>query len=246
MRAVWPEPKISVLLPKSPIDKPMSRKAWFLSFAIAFVFNLVVFLSIPYLSSRDLVTINREFTEPIILSTYRPGQPKSHLQKRDVPKPNLPKKVPETAFSQRKEVGQIKPDLGCLLPEKQFSLQAKLKTDIEIFSSGVSNPLPGLPSGLGEFELGEVDQAPKLINKVKPIYPFIARRRNISGKVVVRFLVDEHGYVRKITIEEARPKGVFEQSVLMAVKKWRFAPGRYQGMPVPTWIRLPIQFNLAQ
>ena len=99
--------------------------------------------------------------------------------------------------------------------------------------------------GSREFGLGEVDRGPQILKQQKPAYPLLARRRNLTGKVTVKFLVDRHGKVHKPKILEAHPKGVFEQSVLDSITKWRFKPGVYKGREVATWVVVPIQFRLT-
>ena len=90
-----------------------------------------------------------------------------------------------------------------------------------------------------------MDQAPGILKKVPPKYPYTARRRNITGQVLVRFLVNEDGAVTRPAILEAEPRGVFEKAVLQALNHWRFTPGYFEGKPVPTWVVLPIRFNLS-
>jgi protein TonB len=96
-----------------------------------------------------------------------------------------------------------------------------------------------------EFELAQVDRPPEIISRVEPHYPRTARSRRLSGKIVVKFLVDPQGRVEKQSILEANPQGVFESSVLEAVARWRFKPGYYKGQPVSTWIVVPLQFKLS-
>ena len=98
--------------------------------------------------------------------------------------------------------------------------------------------------GSREFGADEVDQAPRVIKQERPVYPMVARRRNLSGKVMVKFLVDQQGRVTKPKILEAHPQGIFEESVLASVTKWQFKPGVYRGKEVATWVVLPIQFRL--
>lgn len=99
--------------------------------------------------------------------------------------------------------------------------------------------------GSKEFGLGEVDRGPQILKQQKPAYPLVARRRNLTGRVTVKFLVDRHGKVCKPKIVEAQPKGVFEQSVLDSITKWQFKPGVLKGKEVATWVVLPIQFRLT-
>lgn len=94
--------------------------------------------------------------------------------------------------------------------------------------------------------MGQVDAPPSPLRKVHPEFPLAARQRGISGKVVVKFLVKIDGSVAKASVVEAMPQGIFEQSVLEAINKWKFHPGRYRGNAVATWMVLPIQFRLTR
>ncbi|MCE5335842.1 MAG: energy transducer TonB [Desulfobacteraceae bacterium] len=116
------------------------------------------------------------------------------------------------------------------------------------YASGGGGPQDRGGSGgtRGEYELNKVETAPTALRKVEPEFPRIARQMGISGRVVVRFLVKTDGSVARASVIEANPKGVFEQSVLDAVDKWRFKPGRYGGAAVATWIVQPIQFRLSR
>jgi TonB family protein len=55
-------------------------------------------------------------------------------------------------------------------------------------------------------------------------YPFKARKNGISGYVVARFLLDEHGRARDPEIVHARPPDYFEKATLKALGKARFRP----------------------
>lgn len=113
-------------------------------------------------------------------------------------------------------------------------------------SAGTSTGSGAASSSLDSREFGadEVDQRPRVIKQEQPTYPLVARRRSLSGKVTVKFLVDRSGRVVKPKVLDAHPKGIFEQSVLESIARWQFKPGRYQGKEVATWVVLPIQFRL--
>jgi len=117
--------------------------------------------------------------------------------------------------------------------------------------SGTAENTGGAAAGKGfqdfgsrEFGADEVDQAPRVVKQERPVYPLVARRRNLSGKVTVKFLVDQFGRVAKPKILEAHPQGIFEDSVLESITRWQFKPGMYRGKEVATWVVLPIQFRL--
>ncbi len=80
--------------------------------------------------------------------------------------------------------------------------------------------------------------------KMKPIYPYRAKRLNITGKVDVKFLVDEKGYVSSIKILKSIPDGIFDESVRKALASWRFSPGEFDGRAVSTWVVTTIEFDM--
>ena len=92
---------------------------------------------------------------------------------------------------------------------------------------------------------GDVDQMPIPIFKMKPFYPFRARRLNITGEVKVSFVVDEYGHVSQVKIIEAKPPGIFEDSVIKALPSWRFSPGKIGGQSVATLVVTTIEFNMG-
>ena len=94
------------------------------------------------------------------------------------------------------------------------------------------------------WPLAEVDQKPRLVRHVEPEYPEHARKRAVCGKVLARFLVDESGEVHDPAVTSSDPSGIFEQSVLDAVRRWRFEPARHRGKPVAVVVTVPVRFDI--
>jgi len=87
----------------------------------------------------------------------------------------------------------------------------------------------------------------KIITRTQPRYPRRAIDREIEGWVKVQFELDIQGRPREISVIEADPKGVFENSAIKAVEKWRFSPARNEqtGLPVEAdSITTKLSFNL--
>ena len=108
-----------------------------------------------------------------------------------------------------------------------------------------ADPLETHSDRVGPHNLSAVDKAPEPLSKYAPVYPNKARRLGISGKVVIKFVVEADGRVSKPRILNANPEGLFEQSALEAILRWRFKPGFLRGKPVATWVILPFQFQLT-
>lgn len=90
----------------------------------------------------------------------------------------------------------------------------------------------------------DVDVRPAVRHRVPPEYPDPARRTGTQGRVVLRLLVDEQGRARHVSVLEATPGGIFEQCAVDAVTRWTFTPGTREGRAVPTWVHLPVRFDL--
>jgi bla regulator protein blaR1 len=60
------------------------------------------------------------------------------------------------------------------------------------------------------------------IKTVAPQYPRAALVEGISGWVKVQGQLDSHGKVVDVEVIDAKPKGVFDEEAIKAVKKWQF------------------------
>ena len=80
------------------------------------------------------------------------------------------------------------------------------------------------------FGSGDGDFLPMV--KVPPQYPRKALRSGVEGYVVVSFTVTTDGTVRSPKVVDAKPQGVFEQSAINAVLKFKYKPRVIAGQAV--------------
>ncbi|MEX2115950.1 MAG: energy transducer TonB [Bacteroidota bacterium] len=76
------------------------------------------------------------------------------------------------------------------------------------------------------------------------IYPEIARRAGIQGRVYVLAFVNDKGEVTKTEVIKGIGAGC-DEAAMAAVRKARFIPGRQRGKPVKVRISIPIRFQLT-
>jgi TonB family protein len=84
----------------------------------------------------------------------------------------------------------------------------------------------------------------ELARYTAPDFPDSARLRGVSGWVDVQFLVKADGSVSDPRIVGAEPVGVFEQSAMDAIRKWRYKPVLREGSAVDQRARLRMKFAL--
>lgn len=128
--------------------------------------------------------------------------------------------------------------------EQKGVISGGLTVGIESFMDG--NDIGYDDSMLGDGEPGkgiEVGYPDYKINP-KPNYPMIARRNGYEGVVLLRVWVLESGNVGKIEIEKSSGYEMLDNSALKAVKEWVFTPGKRNGAPIPSWVTVPIKFQL--
>ncbi len=93
-----------------------------------------------------------------------------------------------------------------------------------------------------------VEQPPVLIGGInaiqkKIVYPPIAMKAGIQGKVIVQFVIDKQGNVIDPFIVRGIGGGCDEEAI-RAVKEANFKPGMQRGRPVQVRYTLPITFKL--
>ena len=85
------------------------------------------------------------------------------------------------------------------------------------------------------------------IVRVQPVYPQSAASNNTEGFVLMQFDITETGATDNITVVESEPEGVFDESALQAMAKWKYKP-RIQGGQAQrqTGLTVQLDFQLAE
>lgn len=60
------------------------------------------------------------------------------------------------------------------------------------------------------------------VHREAPVYPKTAAENNVNGWVQLQFDIDRDGTVNKVSVIESSPDGVFDDSAIQALKKWRY------------------------
>jgi protein TonB len=209
---------------------------------LALFINAVIFIGIPFLSVATAEKPAELFDSFVSFNTAKPEMKDERQLPDKRVEENKPKKLPEMQVKENKaRTNKPKPELSA--PRMNFDMNASLADGMAVSMPVVEGT--SLTSGMGTaFEIGEVDTPPQALFRAAPVYPFAAKRRGITGDVVLRFLVDENGQISRISVVSAEPAGVFEDAAIDAVKRWRFKAGIYDGEAVRTWVVAPFQFRI--
>lgn len=188
-------------------------------------------------SGMDMRIISDEMEEEII-------QTEEEQQQEPEPEPEQPEPEVTTELEIVDNEAEIHNELGIVDAGDDANKQQEevVVTDVveeqdvaeeEIFVFVEKNPeYPGGEEALYKF-LGE---------NIK--YPDMARDNNITGTVVVKFVVEKDGRITKASILREIGGGCGKEAlrVINSMPKW--SPGQQSGKPVRTEFTLPVQFQL--
>jgi protein TonB len=75
-------------------------------------------------------------------------------------------------------------------------------------------------------------------------YPNEARDKNISGKVIVKFVIDTEGNIKNAEVIRGIGAGCDEEALRVVRKMPRWKPGHQNGKAVNVFFHLPVSFVL--
>lgn len=76
-----------------------------------------------------------------------------------------------------------------------------------------------------------------IVSRVSPVYPELARRMHVGGKVVLLVSVDANGNVSNTKVESGH--ALLAPAAQDAVRRWHFAPA-----PEPTESEIDVNFDI--
>lgn len=110
------------------------------------------------------------------------------------------------------------PTMSILTKEQVFKIHTG-----DIINQGTLQMLEKLEDNTPIHSLQELDNIPKPIFQVKPIYPNDLLDKKVTGKAVIKYFIDEEGRVQLPEIVTATNDD-FAWAALTSVSRWRFSP----------------------
>lgn len=97
----------------------------------------------------------------------------------------------------------------------------------------------------GRGGVGTVTQArPSYLHNPTPPYPPLARRRGLTGRVILKVRVGGDGLAREVGIRVSSGHAVLDEAAASTVAGWRFSPARRGDTSMESWVDVPINFEL--
>ena len=111
------------------------------------------------------------------------------------------------------------------------------------------------------MQFDQVDTGPVPIHGVSPVYPEMARKEKLQGKVFLKFMVNVDGSVSDVKVLRTaiyadssrsdmsfligrKVSMLFRHAAIAAILQFRFKPAEHKDKVVPVWMTQPITFQL--
>lgn len=179
-----------------------------------------------FLFMRSLIEAGREEVVPLVVhenvQILRREEPEDEPEEAD----EAPDEPPEEPTVDALDVMQVSPPTPRPATQLEIPALDLAVGDIEIRAVGDrwSAPLGAgtvaVGTGVGRDSRGYVEVVP--FNTRRPNVPEVAWQNKIDGWVLVAFTITPEGRTRDIRVLDARPRGVFEESVIAAVADWQY------------------------
>lgn len=213
--------------PKVDLKRKFSKHFEF-GTILSLILIIEIFLHFPKIARTDITIEDAQElvdVEDVIITKHESVPPPP-------PKPVIPIDIPidevledieieDTDLDIREEVDAVKP--------RVFEEENEEETAPTFFIAVEEMPSPiGGISGI----------------QSKIVYPEIAKRAGVQGRVYLKAFVDENGIVKKVEILKGIGAGCDEAAV-KAVMQTKFNPGRQRGKAVKVQVSIPIKFVLS-
>ena len=210
--------------PKADLRR-MYKKVFEVSLIISLLLLIVAFKYFPDMGKSQIVLEGPQelFTVEDIENTKQENRPPPP------PKPPIPIEAPSDDVLEDIEIASTEIDINAQIDAPPPPKEEKKVEEEPTYFVAVEE----MPEPIGGIQAIQS----------KIIYPEIAKRAGVEGKVYVLAFVDETGEVTNAKILKGLGAGL-DEAALNAVKQTKFKPGKQRGKPVKVQVSIPIVFKL--
>jgi len=95
------------------------------------------------------------------------------------------------------------------------------------------------------FDRSEVDQRPLVIHRVTPKFNYTRVSKLATPRAIVLLVVNTDGSVGEVRLMHGSTDEEFDESVIEAIREWRFSPAVRKGQKVRCWVEQALTVKLS-
>ena len=194
---------------------------------VALVFMILAFKFFPAMSGGEKIAqVSQE-----LFNVEDVQQTKQENRPPPPPKPPIPIEAPSDDVLEDIEISESELDENAQVtaPTPPPAKKEEVEDAEPVFFIAVEE-MPEPIGGIGAIQ-------------EKIVYPEIAKRAGVQGRVFVKAFVNEGGVVNKVELIRGIGAGC-DEAAMDAVKATRFKPGKQRGKPVKVQVTVPVLFKL--
>ncbi len=202
------------------------KKVFEVSLIISLAILIVAFKFFPDISTEAMQTEGPQelFKVEDVQQTRQENRPPPP------PKPPIPIEAPSEDVLEDIDIGSTELDVNAQVEAPPPPPKAEKKVEEEPTYFVAVEDMPEPIGGIAAIQS-------------KIVYPEIAKRAGVEGKVYVKAFVDEQGNVTKVEVVKGLGAGL-DEAAMKAVQQTKFKPGKQRGKPVKVQVMIPIVFKL--
>lgn len=210
-----------------------NHKNYILRLELGLIASLLIFLfAFKMQFSFEEKIVDYTVTEQEVFEIEEIVQTKQEIKAPPPPRPTVPVEVPNDE----------------IIEDEIINIDAELNLDEAI---SLPPPPPQFDNAKEEEEeeiFVVVEQPPVLIGGIQSVqkrivYPELALKAGIEGRVVVQFVIDKEGNISDPVVVRGIGGGCDEEAV-RALLQAKFRPGYQRGIPVSVRYTIPISFKI--
>ena len=103
-------------------------------------------------------------------------------------------------------------------------------------------PPKAVPTTIQRYRPGGNVREPRLVHRVEPLYPLLAKQAHVEGVVKLTGVIAIDGRIAALTIESGNP--LLVPAARDAVRQWLYEPTLLNGVPVEVMTTIVVTFTL--
>jgi periplasmic protein TonB len=116
---------------------------------------------------------------------------------------------------------------------------AHAATDTDAPPTGAGEGPPG-----GPIRITSQLQQPAKLRNVDPVYPALAQRAGVEGRVTIECVIDPSGHVADVRVVKGAP--LLTPAAVDAVRQWVYSPTLLNRVPVSVILTVTVDFRLRR
>ncbi len=119
----------------------------------------------------------------------------------------------------------------------------QMVSSVSVPTEEIAVTMPSVAGEIGRIRVGGNVQGAKLVNRVQPVYPDLARQTRIQGVVRLHAIIGKDGSIAQLEVISGHP--LLQQAALDAVKQWVYQPTLLEGRSVEVDTTIDVIFTLS-